>query len=152
MKKFLRISLVALFATLCNSVFAEEIIWAEYFSTYAANDVPAGGDFGYVCTGRTKIQNEKLSGGEAPKSILNIDILSRLPFVYSCLRTSTSTTSRFKRAERMVLATRSSSIRYLNTASQIGLATLIIIVVHRCVKGFHKDKIKYPEQQRISYF
>ena len=70
MKKFLRISLVALFATLCNSVFAEEIIWAEYFSTYAANDVPAGGDFGYVCTGRTKIQNEKLSGGEAPELLI----------------------------------------------------------------------------------
>ena len=70
MKKFLRISLVALFATLCNSAFAEEIIWAEYFSTYAANDVPAGGDFGYVCTGSTKIQNEKLSGGEAPELLI----------------------------------------------------------------------------------
>ncbi|MGN0211805.1 MAG: Ig-like domain-containing protein [Muribaculaceae bacterium] len=70
MKKFLRISLVALFATLCNSVFAEEIIWAEYFSTYAANEVPAGGDFGYVCTGTTKIYNEKLSGGEAPELLI----------------------------------------------------------------------------------
>ena len=70
MKKFLRISLVALFATLCNSVFAEEIIWAEYFSTYAANEVPAGGDFGYVCTGTTKIQNEKLAGGEAPELLI----------------------------------------------------------------------------------
>ena len=71
MKKFLRISLVALFATLCNSAFAEEIIWAEYFSTYAANDVPAGGDFGYVCTGSgTKIYNENLSGGEAPELLI----------------------------------------------------------------------------------
>ena len=70
MKKFIRISLVVLFATLCNSAFAEEIIWAEYFSTYAANDVPAGGDFGYVCTGSTKIQNEKLSGGEVPELLI----------------------------------------------------------------------------------
>ena len=71
MKKFLRISLVALFATLCNSAFAEEIIWAEYFSTYAANAVPSGGDFGYVCTGSgTKIYNENLSGGEAPELLI----------------------------------------------------------------------------------
>ena len=71
MKKFLRISLVALFATLCNSAFAEEIIWAEYFSTYAANAVPSGGDFGYVCTGSgTKIYNQNLSGGEAPELLI----------------------------------------------------------------------------------
>ena len=71
MKKFLRISLVALFATLCNSAFAEEIIWAEYFSTYAAKAVPSGGDVGYVCTGSgTKIYNQNLSGGEAPELLI----------------------------------------------------------------------------------
>ena len=74
MKKFLRLSLVALFATLCNVAFAEDILWSEDFSSYAANDVPTGGEYNYVCVNggsTTKIFNEKLAGGEAPELLIS---------------------------------------------------------------------------------
>ena len=74
MKKFLRLSLVALFATLCNVAFAEDILWSEDFSSYAADDVPTGGDYSYVCVNggsATKIFNEKLAGGEAPELLIS---------------------------------------------------------------------------------
>ena len=74
MKKFLRLSLVALFATLCNVAFAENILWSEDFSSYAADDVPTGGDYSYVCVNgvsTTKIYNEKLAGGEAPELLIS---------------------------------------------------------------------------------
>ena len=74
MKKFLRLSLVALFATLCNVAFAENILWSEDFSSYANGDVPTGGDYSYVCVNgasTTKIYNEKLAGGEAPELLIS---------------------------------------------------------------------------------
>ena len=74
MKKFLRLSLVALFATLCNVAFAEDILWSEDFSSYANGDVPTGGDYSYVCVNggsTTKIFNEKLAGGEAPELLIS---------------------------------------------------------------------------------
>lgn len=71
MKKFLRLSLVALFATLCNVAFAENILWSEDFSSYAADDVPTGGDYSYVCVGSgTKIYDAVLAGGEAPELLI----------------------------------------------------------------------------------
>ena len=67
MKKFLRLSLVALFATVFNVVSAEDILWSEDFSSYAANDVPTGGTYNYVCVGSgTKVYNDKLATGTAP--------------------------------------------------------------------------------------
>lgn len=72
MKKFLRLSLVALFATLCNVAFAEDILWSEDFSSYAENDVPTGGDYSYVCVGSgTKIYKAVLAGGEAPELLIS---------------------------------------------------------------------------------
>lgn len=74
MQKFLRLSLVALFATLCNVAFAEDILWSEDFSSYANGDVPTGGDYNYVCVNgvsTTKIYNEKLAGGEAPELLIS---------------------------------------------------------------------------------
>ena len=53
----------------------------------------------------------------APKSMRKTERVSRLMLVYSCGRTSTAVTSFFSKAERMVLAMRSSSMRYLNTMS-----------------------------------
>ena len=71
MKKFLRLSLVALFATLCNVAFAENILWSEDFSSYAADDVPTGGEYNYVCVGSgTKIYDAVLAGGEAPELLI----------------------------------------------------------------------------------
>lgn len=74
MKKFLRLSLVALFATLCNVAFAEDILWSEDFSSYAADDVPTGGDYNYVCVNSnssiTKIYDANLAGGEAPELLI----------------------------------------------------------------------------------
>ena len=67
MIKTLRYSLLSLLVLVCGSVFAQkETLWAENFSSYAANEVPAGGDYGYVCKdggSSTKIFNEALAGG-----------------------------------------------------------------------------------------
>ena len=52
----------------------------------------------------------------------NIEMLLREVLTYSCGRCSTFTTLFFKRAESMVRAMRSSSMRYLNTVSYMGFA------------------------------
>ena len=71
MKKFLRLSLVALFATVFNVVSAEDILWSEDFSSYAENDVPTGGDYDYVCVGSgTKIYAENLATGTSPELLI----------------------------------------------------------------------------------
>lgn len=71
MKKFLRLSLVALFATVFNVVSAEDILWSEDFSSYAANDVPTGGDYNYVCVGSgTKIYAQNLATGTSPELLI----------------------------------------------------------------------------------
>lgn len=76
MKKFLRFSLVALFAVLgMSNAMAEDIIWSEDFSDYAAGDVPSGGTYSYVCTnggnnGSTKIYSEASAGGTAPELLV----------------------------------------------------------------------------------
>ena len=74
MIKTLRYSLLSLLVLVCGSVFAQkETLWAENFSSYAANDVPAGGDYGYACKdgeSSTKIFNEALAGGESPELLI----------------------------------------------------------------------------------
>ena len=74
MIKTLRYSLLSLLVLVCGSVVAQkETLWAENFSSYAANDVPAGGDYGYVCKdgeSSTKIFNEALAGGESPELLI----------------------------------------------------------------------------------
>lgn len=71
MKKFLRLSLVALFATVFNVVSAEDILWSEDFGSYKANDVPTGGTYNYVCVGSgTKIYADKLAGGTSPELLI----------------------------------------------------------------------------------
>ena len=50
MIKTLRYSLLSMLMLVCGSVAAQkETLWAENFNSYAANDVPAGGDYGYAC-------------------------------------------------------------------------------------------------------
>lgn len=74
MKKFLRLSLVALFATVFNVVSAEDILWSEDFSSYAANDVPTGGTYNYVCADNgknlTKIYEANLATGTSPELLI----------------------------------------------------------------------------------
>ena len=74
MIKTLRYSLLSLLVLVCGSVFAQkETLWAENFSSYAANEVPAGGDYGYVCKdgeSSTKIFIEALAGGESPELLI----------------------------------------------------------------------------------
>ena len=71
MNKILRYSLIAILAFVCGGAFAEDIIWSEDFSGYAANEVPAGGDYSYVCAGaKTKIMKEKLATGTAPELLV----------------------------------------------------------------------------------
>lgn len=69
MKKIL-LSLVAIFAMSVN-VFAEDILWSEDFSSYAKNDVPAGGTYAYTCVGSgTKVYEEALAGGTSPELLV----------------------------------------------------------------------------------
>ena len=74
MIKTLRYSLLSMLMLVCGSVAAQkETLWAENFSSYAANEVPAGGDYGYVCKdgeSSTKIFNEALAGGESPELLI----------------------------------------------------------------------------------
>ena len=72
MIKTLRYSLLSMLMLVCGSVAAQkETLWAENFSSYAANDVPAGGDYGYACVGSgTKVYAENLAGGEAPELLI----------------------------------------------------------------------------------
>jgi len=74
MKKFLRFSLVALFAVLgMSNAMAEDIIWSEDFSSYSADDVPSGGDYSYACANGksdTKIYAEALAGGTSPELLI----------------------------------------------------------------------------------
>ena len=72
MIKTLRYSLLSLLVLVCGSVFAQkETLWAENFSSYAANDVPAGGDYGYACVGSgTKVYTQNLAGGESPELLI----------------------------------------------------------------------------------
>lgn len=74
MIKTLRYSLLSMLMLVCGSVSAQkETLWAENFSSYAANDVPEGGDYGYVCKdggSSTKIFNEALAGGESPELLI----------------------------------------------------------------------------------
>lgn len=74
MNKFLRLSFLFILAMAYNATFAEDIIWSEDFSSYAANAVPSGGANNYVCTNggsTTKIYNEPLAGGEAPELLIS---------------------------------------------------------------------------------
>ncbi len=75
MIKTLRYSLLSLLVLVCESVFAQkETLWAENFNSYAANDVPAGGDYGYACKdgeSSTKVFIEAIAGGEAPELLIS---------------------------------------------------------------------------------
>ena len=75
MIKTLRYSLLSILVLVCGSVFAQkETLWAENFSSYAANDVPAGGDYGYACKdgeSSTKVFIEAIAGGEAPELLIS---------------------------------------------------------------------------------
>lgn len=72
MVKFLRYSLMSLLVLMCGSAFAQkETLWAEDFATYAANDVPAGGDYAYACVGSgTKVYAANLAGGVSPELLI----------------------------------------------------------------------------------
>ena len=75
MIKTLRYSLLSMLMLVCGSVAAQkETLWAENFSSYAANEVPAGGDYGYVCKdgeSSTKVFIEAIAGGEAPELLIS---------------------------------------------------------------------------------
>ena len=72
MIKTLRYSLMSLLVLVCGSVYAQKTtLWTENFGSYAANDVPTAGDYGYVCVGSgTKIYTQNLAGGESPELLI----------------------------------------------------------------------------------
>lgn len=75
MIKTLRYSLLSMLMLVCGSVAAQkETLWAENFNSYAANDVPAGGDYGYACKdgeSSTKVFIEAIAGGEVPELLIS---------------------------------------------------------------------------------
>ena len=75
MIKTLRYSLLSMLMLVCGSVAAQkETLWAENFNSYAANDVPAGGDYGYAYKdgeSSTKVFIEAIAGGEAPELLIS---------------------------------------------------------------------------------
>lgn len=74
MNKILRYSFVVLMAMVFGNVMAENVIWSEDFSSYAANDVPSGGTYNYVCTdgaSATKIYEEALAQGTSPELLVS---------------------------------------------------------------------------------
>jgi len=74
MNKILRYSFVALLAMVFGNVMAENVIWSEDFSSYAAGDVPSGGTYNYVCTdggSATKIYEEALAQGTSPELLVS---------------------------------------------------------------------------------
>ena len=80
MNKILRYSFVALLAMVFGNVMAEDVIWSEDFSSFAAKDVPTGGTYNYVCTGTTfedgvaksgtMIYDANLAGGTSPELLV----------------------------------------------------------------------------------
>lgn len=71
--KTLRYFLVAALAMMSFSAMAEDIIWAEDFSSYKADDVPTGGTYSYACVdggSPTKIYAANLAGGTAPELLV----------------------------------------------------------------------------------
>ena len=73
MVKHLRFLFVAALAMVCGSAMAEDIIWQEDFSTFKADDVPAGGTYSYACEnggGTTKVYEANLAGGTSPELLV----------------------------------------------------------------------------------
>lgn len=76
MNKLLRYSFIALLAMIgFVNASAENIIWQEDFSSFKADDVPAGGTYSYSCSNETssvtKIYDANLAGGTAPELLVS---------------------------------------------------------------------------------
>ena len=73
MIKSLRFLFASLLMLVCGNAMAEDIIWQEDFSSYKADDVPAGGTYSYACAnggGTTKIYEANLAGGTSPELLV----------------------------------------------------------------------------------
>ena len=73
MFKQFRITMLALAAIFCGSAFAEDIIWSEDWTGYAAGEVPSAKNTAYseVDGGSaTKIYEEALAGGTSPELLI----------------------------------------------------------------------------------
>lgn len=73
MNKFLRFSILAILAIVCNASFAQTVIWQEDWSTATKDQTPTEVNPNYTFEnggGTTKIYNEKLAGGTAPELLV----------------------------------------------------------------------------------
>ena len=73
MNKFLRFSVLAILAIVCNASFAQTVIWQEDWSTAKKDQTPTDVNANYTFAnggGTTKIYNEKLAGGTAPELLV----------------------------------------------------------------------------------
>ena len=73
MNKFLRFSVLAILAIVCNASFAQTVIWQEDWSTAKKDQTPTEVKPNYTFEnggGTTKIYNEALAGGTAPELLV----------------------------------------------------------------------------------
>ena len=73
MNKFLRFSVLAILAIVCNASFAQTVIWQEDWSTAKKDQTPTDVNANYTFAnggGTTKIYNEALAGGTAPELLV----------------------------------------------------------------------------------
>ena len=73
MNKFLRFSVLAILAIVCNASFAQTVIWQEDWSTATKDQTPTEVKPNYTFEnggGTTKIYNEALAGGTAPELLV----------------------------------------------------------------------------------
>lgn len=73
MKKFLRMTMTAVLAVVCNVALAQTYIWTEDWSTASKDQTPTDVNSNYSFAnggGTTKIYNEALAGGTAPELLI----------------------------------------------------------------------------------
>ena len=86
MNKFLRFSVLAILAIVCNASFAQTVIWQEDWSTATKDQTPTEVKPNYTFEnggGTTKIYNEALAGGTAPELFLCTALRQRTAAVTS---------------------------------------------------------------------
>lgn len=119
MKKFLRMTMTAVLAVVCNVAMAQDYIWTEDWSTAKKDQTPTEVNSNYSFAnggGTTKIYNEALAGGTAPELLIakkngsftaNIDLKGK----------SGEFTLRFKTNKTIVVSSTTSNVEIGELAS-----------------------------------
>ena len=155
MNKFLRFSVLAILAIVCNASFAQTVIWQEDWSTATTGQTPTQVNAKYTFENggsTTKIYNEKLAGGTAPELLVaknkgsftaNIDLKGA----------SGDMTLRFKTNKTIEITTETAGVtlgeltksgndREITISVPSGTATLSLTFTSTTTKNARLDDIK----------